>query len=77
MLPFVVISCHMLSYEQICHLKILELKLSKVTPVNTKHLYNIYAMSAQRLQTLYECFTTALCLLGPHLDYVTRTTAAR
>ena len=34
-------------------------------PAKTKHLYNIYTTSAQRLRpTLYKCYTNVLCLLG-------------
>ena len=35
--------------------------------VNTKHLYNIYTMSDQRLRRwvdVYKCYTNILCLLG-------------
>ena len=37
------------------------------SPANTKHLYNIYATSAQRLRrcpTLYKYYTNVVCLLG-------------
>ena len=37
------------------------------SPVNTKHLYNIYTTTAKVIEvgpTLYKCYTNVFCLLG-------------
>ena len=34
------------------------------SPVNTKHLYNIYTTTAKVGPTLYKCYTNVFCLLG-------------
>ena len=49
---------------------LVSIQMDSNSPVNTKHLYNIYTTSAQRLRHWpnYKCYTNALCLLGEILS---------